>query len=141
MQLAFLKFQWYNPAHWFIRLFGKGNLVHVELVFSDNKCFSSSPANGTCFREVDLNDDWILVPLNVSKTKEIRIKNFCKKEVGCPYDWNGIFSFVFTNIQPSDEKWFCTEIVITAMQKAELLKEMTPYRVTPQSLYEEAIKL
>lgn len=92
----------------------KGKYSHVELMFSDGEWFSSSPRDGgTRFKKIDISDRWDSIYLN--SYREDRIKEFCRKEEGCKYDWLGVVSYGVGIRVASKYRWFCSEICMAAL--------------------------
>lgn len=130
-------------ASGFIRFWTGGRFSHVELVFSDGVCFSSSATDGgTRFRELDLNpEEWEFVPVQLSPDVEARVREFCKAEEGCRYDWRGIgFSFLPIPIGwQHAEKWFCSEVCTAALQVAGYLRGYTPASLSPNGMHKKLV--
>lgn len=127
-----------------IRLTTRGPYSHTELLFADNVSFSSDEADGgTRFKPwVPDPEQWDIVDVPVSPADEVRIRAFCEREKGRPYDWRGIsFSFLPIPIGwQSQTKWFCSEVVTAGLQVAEYLIGFTPSALSPNDLYRELMK-
>lgn len=62
-----------------------------------------------------------------------RIEEFAKSQLGKPYDYRGVFSFI-TRSRPTDNsRWFCSELVFAAADHAgiHLLERTSPGYVSP----------
>jgi uncharacterized protein YycO len=116
-----------------ISIFTVGRFSHVELVFSNGQCFSSSPRDGgTRFKEINfLSDRWTFVDIKIQNENSLR--QWCQNQEGKPYDWIGIFGILLNISHP--EKWFCTEVVASGLN----FVEGTKFKVnsSPSSLYRQ----
>jgi hypothetical protein len=137
MQIAFYRASEGNIADKAINLWtgGKG-FSHVELVFSNGLCFSSSQRDGGCrFKKILLKPEkWFIVNWPVSEEEEEEIKDLCRSQIGKDYDWAGIlFWFVFPFKGQSDRRWWCSEVCSWALGWEK-------YRIHPNKMLKEAIK-
>jgi hypothetical protein len=140
MKIAFAKLDWWNPLDLAIALCSGGVMVHVELVLDDGISYSSRPPGGTNFRKINLDTkDWVV--LDLPPVDEDLLMNFFFDEINCGYDWTGVLAFVCPWIQPSKKRWFCSEFVISALQKVGLHKELVPYKTSPQVLFEKVSEI
>lgn len=99
----------------------RSEYTHVELVFGDGMFFSAHPADGgTRYKKFDLSDlsHWDFYELPTLPTEEGEMRAFCDGEVGCRYDWFGIFlaQVLGLNRQHPDW-WFCSEVCTAAFQR------------------------
>lgn len=123
----------------FIRLWTWGDYSHSELVFPDGRAFSSDEADGgTKWRTRPMPPsewDFLKVPCTVEQVQEL--VSFCNREDGCKYDKIGIgFSFLPIPVGwQSEDKWFCSEICVAALQQIGFLCGYTPARISPNALY------
>ena len=68
--------------------------------------------------------------------EEEKARAFCRLECGCAYDWKGlIFSQLLNLGYHSATKWFCSEVVAAALQKADVHLTLEPQRYSPGDLY------
>jgi len=121
-----------------ISYFTKSKIIHCELVTvkstKDNKFFGYSSYLGKGVRcgWIDINDNWVILPLNKTQFKDIKaqdIKDFYAKTEGKKYDYLGCLGFVFGN--PDDPKrYFCSEWC------AEALGIENPSKISPAKLYD-----
>lgn len=127
-----------------IGLWTRGDFSHAELLFSDGKprtqatCFSSSPRDGGCrFKDIDVTDGkWTLVPLSVCMMDELKVEEWCRTQVGKPYDWPGIFGFVcWPFVRQDPKRFFCSEVVVAALQQIGMFPGVSAWRVSPNRLY------
>lgn len=118
---------------------------HVELQFSDGSSFSSRAGvsgdkrNGTSFAEIDYNpDEWVAVPIPVDEVEESLVKAFCVRNAGESYDFTGVAAFKCWMLHQDPEKWFCSEVCITALQEMGRFMHLIPHKISPNTLYLEA---
>jgi uncharacterized protein YycO len=81
--------------------------------------------------------DWFEIA-GLTEDQERTIRCFCESQVGKPYDLTMVVRFV-TRRQESRKstgKWFCSELVFAACQKAgiDLLSRIEPWAVSPELL-------
>lgn len=125
---------------------------HVELQFTDDSSFSSrayasneeKKHNGTSFANVEYNDeDWNTLTVPVSAEQEQIVHRFCIGEDGENYDFEGVTAFKVWLLHQDPEKWFCSEVVATALQQIGWLRELIPSKTSPDLLFSalKALKL
>jgi len=139
MQLAFLKREDTFFAT-LIRWWTHSKYDHCELIFSDGRMFSSRNTTGVCFRPDNFIPGatyWDFIDIPMTADEENIVRMWCVDEVGKAYDWLGI---VLCQIlgwhRESKDKWFCSEICLTALQQVGLYKGQKPYRFAPGDLYD-----
>ena len=79
--------------------------------------------------------EFAVYSVEVSKNQKAQIERFLNSQIGRKYDWLGILGFPLRNWKlESKSRWFCSELVFTAFQKAgvELLKNTHPSEVSPR---------
>ena len=79
--------------------------------------------------------EFAVFSVEVSKSQKVQIERFLSSQTGRKYDWLGILGFPLRNWKlESKKRWFCSELVFTAFQKAgvELLKNTHPSEVSPR---------
>ena len=134
MKIAFRKMCWFNPIDLIIALFSCGTYTHVEIVFSDGSAYSSAPFEGTRYKNILFDDSWKVIDIHVSDEHEKIIRSFCTREIGFGYDWWGTLSFGVPWLHQKETKWFCTEVIIAAFQKANYLTCLDRCKTSPSSL-------
>jgi len=101
--------------------------------------FSSHLAdNGTRFRKMEQFNAlyWDMLDIPTTEAEEEIVRNFCGNELGCRYDWWGIwFSQVIPLRREHPDKWFCSEICAAALQKIDLLGSFKPCTLSPGKLF------
>lgn len=120
---------------------------HVEFIFSNGVWFSSSPRDGGArFKYIDTKyGRWVYFDLDLTKTEEEMIYNWCQKIQGKKYDWKGILGFVIPFIKDDKDKRFCSECIVDGMQVInKLLVNFKSNKTTPRDimdyLYENGYK-
>jgi len=109
-----------------IQWWTKSIYYHCELVFEDKTSFSANIDSwkiiGTRFSTFDYNNydlnNWDVINLPINTDEEQKIKEWCKSENNCFYDFIGLF---LTQLVPFSFEnkywWFCSEICCAALQK------------------------
>ena len=137
MKVAFLKGEGFTAK--LVKWWTKGPYDHCALVFSDGVSFSSSLQKDmyTQFERINFNTAyWDVLDVPMSAEDEHKVRSFCINEMNCRYDWVGIFlSQIIPLGYNSKSKWFCSEVCVAALQKANLLLNEKPNRVSPNKLY------
>jgi hypothetical protein len=121
-----------------ISYFTKSEIIHCELVTTkstkDNAFYgySSYPGEGVRCGWIGIDDNWIILPLNKTKFKDLKaqdVKDFYEKTKGRKYDWLGCLGFVFGN-HDNPKRYFCSEWCATVMGIEN------PSKISPAKLYE-----
>ncbi|MEM7809227.1 MAG: hypothetical protein AAF561_14050 [Planctomycetota bacterium] len=124
---------------------------HVELVFDERPrlgtsvCFSSSWRDGGVrFKRLQLGGDradrWDLVPVRLGPRQVDRLRRWCVNQVGGRYDIPGVLAFKWPCVRHRLNWWFCSEIMIAALQRVGLLEDLVPQRFTPNGLFHHVTK-
>ena len=67
-----------------------------------------------------------------SRTKLIA---FLEAQLGKKYDFRGVFRFLTRRKHPADEKWFCSELVASAYERAGIpLSRIRPSYLSPRDI-------
>lgn len=120
-----------------IKLWTAGPYSHVELLI-DDVAFSSVPGIGTRYllHPVLASGDWDYVDIPMDRTEQSYVWNWCMTEMGCGYDWSGIFYSQVLGLNRQDPaKWFCSEFCTAALNIAGLYRNLKPSRMSPNGLY------
>lgn len=122
-----------------IKLWTRSKYSHCEILFEDGRHFSADtkmPMNTRFSTEPLTIKNWDFIVLPVGIDDENKIKAFCVDEVGCRYDWTGIFLSQFIHLgYQSKSKWFCSEVCAAALQQIGLLPGWKPNRISPGKLF------
>jgi hypothetical protein len=122
-----------------IKIWTRSKYSHCELVFDDGRRFSADtemPMHTRFSTEAMTSKNWDFVHIPMSQADENKIKGFCFEEIGCRYDWTGIFLSQFIRLgYQSKTKWFCSEVCVAGLQQIGLLPGIKPNRVSPGKLF------
>jgi hypothetical protein len=137
MIIAFLKGEGFvsNLIKWWT----ESNYCHCEFLFSDGLrfgCDPMSPFTTRLTKETPSSVYWDYVSIPMTIEEEFKIREFCMNEVGCKYDWKGIFlSQILPLGYENKEKWFCSELCTAGLQQVGLLKDKKANRISPGALF------
>lgn len=113
--------------------------THAQIVFSDNMVGSSwkDGVQYKRFHDVIKNPSFFkFIEIDNSREKEVR--EFINSQLGKPFDWPGILLSQFLPLKIDDPRsWFCSEIVLTALQRAypeSFLNSFHPASISPGQL-------
>lgn len=121
-----------------IKWWTKAQYSHCEILFGDELMFSAHPKDGTGYRTLGFKDqcNWDYLDLPTSLIEDDRIKCFCEAELGCSYDWKGIWlSQIIRMSRASKGQWFCSEFCTAAAQQVGRLQTCRACDVSPGHLY------
>jgi len=122
---------------WLIRKWTKGPYSHCELVF-DSLWLSASLWEGMV-RYKDIKPgykEWDFISLDLTVTQAKKIQDWSALELGSGYDWLGILLTQTVNMNRQDpHRWFCSELVVAALQQASMLQRVVPHQTDPNELY------
>lgn len=112
-----------------IRAWNWSSISHCQIRFSDGWCYSADLLRGTIKFKMPVVDKskWIVVRVNAMYAAEDATRAFLEKELGKEYDWRGILlSQVFGMRSESRDKWFCSELAISALQYGQCYGQTSP---------------
>jgi hypothetical protein len=116
---------------------GRRGFAHVEVRFSDGRCFSSQYPEGVRFLPgIDTSDPaaWTIVEVHWVETPEVLA--WCQSQVGMGYDYVGaIFSALHVDYR-SANSWFCSEIVIEVGSRCRNGLLGCPEMLNPADLFD-----
>ena len=104
----------------FIQLWTRSQYFHSALVV-DGYILQATTQGvfKTPFVFDNSNYDYFNIPC--SKEAEQRVLNYMQGEIGCEYDWKGIFLSQILPLSREDpEKWFCSELTTKLLQISEV---------------------
>lgn len=133
MQIAFYKPKWYELLNQIVCYFGGKPYSHVEFIFNDGIWCGAERDDGVQYRQNNF-ENWVIVNIQITPLQENIIREFCNGEINSPYDWWGALAFILP-LKESDTAWFCSEFVIAALKKIELMLELNTYHTSPSQLY------
>ena len=100
----------------------------------------SADANGVYCRAVQ-EEEWknyaILTYPEMTEEERTNVVRFCFSQIGKPYDFVGLASFLFYKKLQNDEKWFCSELAYIAYKQAgiRLQRRVKQDFISPRDLY------
>lgn len=122
---------------------------HVEVIFSDNKWYSSREFNNAVsfsngIPHGDTLDMYNIFDLPFTKRQEKRLREWAEKEQyrsdgsKCGYDVRGVlFSFLPIPIGwQSAEDWFCSEIIVAMLQTEGWFSGYSAASISPRKCVE-----
>jgi len=118
-----------------VRCQTRSHFAHAALLYPDGRTIIESyPGAGVRVKLIDSWDD--VVPFDVpsmSPEQWRRAFRFAESKIGCDYDWFSILCFLTREKPPTNNKWFCSELVMASMSAAgvQLLSRIQPYKVYP----------
>ncbi|MBT9158979.1 MAG: hypothetical protein DDT26_00228 [Dehalococcoidia bacterium] len=131
---------YWNPIAIGVRWFTRSRFAHVDLVIYQNSdqvlLYGAYLNKGVNFQlaslrklETDQGSAYVQVPVDLF----CHIKPYHRR----PYDLWGALATVFHWAHPwrSADRWFCSELVAIAMERANLVRFSAPYGVTPGDLF------
>ena len=124
--------------------------VHAEIFFPSDETASAMQGRscgihygGTVFMypKQFSKKIWQFRSLSVAPTQYNRMLDFCRRQVGGGFNYMGYFTPC--NVSASSrknslveqQKWFCSELVATALYHGGVLEDITDASMHPQSLY------
>lgn len=120
-----------------IRWQSRSPYSHAALLMPNGLIIESWPGAGVRIRELE---DWrnvhvFTVPSMTAEQWE-QAFTFAGHEVGSGYDWWGIIRFISRRNMPMNDRWFCSELVFSALKSAGvlLLARVDPWAVSPSML-------
>lgn len=127
-----------------IRFFSRGGYSHVAIILKDGSIIEAYPFKGVRRRsgikdeiKKDTTIETYMVP--ASHEECISIEQFLISQLGKKYDYLSVFGFILYATKESrkaSQKWFCSELVFAAFQKANinLLERVDAWKVSPSLL-------
>ena len=119
-----------------------GPISHVELRFSDGKCLSVYAGEEVFLRERTYsNPQYVQYHLAVRPQAEVNMRAFADGQVGKFFNgWGMIRATLPLLWRRSDGhrahgKWFCSELIVGALQAGGLCKGLNRATVSPNTLY------
>jgi uncharacterized protein YycO len=131
-----------NFISWAIRRRTWGKFSHVQIIVNVGETISvvSADSNGVFCRDVT-EEEWgnyaILTCPEITEEERKNVVNFCLSQIGKPYDFVGLASFLLYKEMQSDNRWFCSEIAYIAYKQAgiRLQRRVKQDFISPRDLY------
>jgi uncharacterized protein YycO len=128
----------------FIKFFTKGEYTHAGIFLNDGRLAEVKPFHKVAIEpDVYFNNKCgtVVELYNVEMTpeQEVIVMDFITNQLGKSYDYWTILGFVFYKTdegRKSYGKWFCSELVFAAFEKAgiKLLERANAWNVSPVML-------
>jgi hypothetical protein len=129
---------WYN---WLSYVLAGHPVIHVQVVFVGDGyyyTYSADKSNGVSgFTTRQFSGKWRFFEMHVSEHQELAMRNFFVSQLNKPFSFWGTF-WLYTLIprQSTGYEWFCSELVVTAMQHAGFLRSWkNAWTVKPHNLF------
>jgi uncharacterized protein YycO len=129
-----------------IRLRTWGRFSHVQIITNPESEPAgkieviSADAEGVVCRDIR-EHEWenyeILTYPEMTEEERINVVKFSLQQVGRPYDFVGLGSFLLYKEMQNDSRWFCSELVYVAYKKAgiRLQRRVKQDFISPRDLY------
>jgi len=77
------------------------------------------------------------VAINISNENEMKLAKFLMAQVGKPYDYTAAVMFFvpLRHSQTEYPQYYCSELMVCALQQCRMLQSVNPSGVTPNKLY------
>ena len=133
-----------NVISWAIRQRTWGRFSHVQIIVSDDRdgmldVISADP-NGVYCRAVQ-EEEWknysILTYPEMTGEERTNVVRFCFQQIGKPYDYVGLASFLLYKGMQKEGAWFCSELAYVAYKQAgiRLQRRVKQDFISPRDLY------
>jgi len=145
-----------NVISWAIRQRTWGRFSHVQIIVSDDRPplnpllgkegtegrldVISADSNGVYCRAVQ-GEEWknysILTYPEMTGEERTNVLRFCFQQIGKPYDFVGLASFLLYKGMQKDTAWFCSELAYVAYKQAgiRLQRRVKQDFISPRDLY------
>ena len=120
-----------------------GDYVHCEMVFDNptsgvHNLACSVWQHETVFMKPKTfgRTNWTHITLNLSDLAGRTMKTFCREQIGKPFNTCGFYRCITPFPRSTDgQSWFCSELAITAFQRAGFFPRAIAATCTPTSLF------
>jgi len=119
LRLAFFRGRTWSIRSWAIRLWTLSHVNHVEVLAPDGRALSADVSRGVIWYPFSGDPSaWELYTLPVTAAQLAQVEAFAAAELGCAYDWRGIFLAQLLPFRREDpERWFCSELSAAVLQQ------------------------
>ena len=119
-----------------------GKYSHVEIIVATEPelvVISADALGVTCrdVREEEKKTYEILTCPEITEEQREHVVKFCFSQIGKPYDFMGLGSFLLYKEMQQDSRWFCSELAYVAYKQAgiRLQRRVKQDFVSPRDLY------
>jgi hypothetical protein len=123
-----------------IRLTTFGRYSHVELQFSDG-CRLFSSGHGVhqgvhliCDRRV-YGPLWDSIIVPSTQEQEDAAERLALRLIGAPFDWRGLFSFLFPFVDRRRKATYCSSIILDVLQSSLQMLPEVRLKISPSGLH------
>lgn len=108
---------------------------HVDFILPDGSLLGAVPSKGVILQPATDREFFARAEEYIVDAPASAIE-YAVSQLGKPYDWSGVFSFLFPERDwQDDSKWFCSELVFASLAQAGvLLLNGNPHKITPGNL-------
>ena len=121
-----------------IRWFTNSDYNHVDVSFYEGHLRKTISANSKGVKEYThlKQHQGMYFLFSLHPEVESAIINNLKSQLGKKYDWLAIFSFFFRRNWERQNKWFCSELVLWAFNRAgyQILHTKFLHKITPRDI-------
>jgi hypothetical protein len=124
-----------------IRWFTQSDFSHVDAVLPSGELLgarSDTATPGVAIRRPGYAtfSRVALVAVPATDTQTTAFYDFLRSQIGKPYDKTAIYAFAFNRDWHNKASWFCSELIVVALEWAGIIKPVTlGNRLTPNSAF------
>ena len=135
IHLRFCREKGFQP--WLVRTYTWYPFDHVELALPYGY-LGARPIGGVQVRPLDYlkPESELFATIDCPDNVQRRVLEFCKEQIGKPYDWTAIYGIVAHRDWQEPDKWICSELIAAAFEAAEypLLNGDNVNRFSPRDI-------
>jgi hypothetical protein len=125
-----------NPHNWMEKVicwWTKSEFFHCSLIFSDGRQFTALAGVGCAWSNSPSDvKSWEFIEVPLVPEQENKVRAFCSLEAGCGYDWLGLIISQLAHFRRShSDKFFCSELVVAALQVVDKFPDLPPCSMCP----------
>ena len=127
-----LAYQGKSFVSWLIKKQTRSIYSHVAIELDDNRTVIEAWAmGGVCIRKNFSEGhskgtpvDVFKINKSISVTESEQVEQFLRDQVGKKYDWKSVFRFLKHTPAVDNDKWFCSELVLTALARGAVILQV-----------------
>ena len=133
------------PTNWLTSVLGGSPYFHCQLLFWDAAARASRTYSVDASRRCVFTEPmkefgsvgWSFVRIEVSYEQEQEVRTFLDAQLGKPFSTRayGIFCMPGACASSSGDSWFCSELVVAALQAGNMLLALERGQTSPGTLY------